>query len=332
MTGSSYWECTSMPSLRGRLSLTKIEGLGTQLTARTGAQKEGTPLLCGAGHCRGSATDTAGSSISPVSLFACQWVVGVAEGAVVLVEKTIWVRSTEDSATSDPSMPPLLCDVEWSLDYKGTTRLEKQLANLLWRATVFVEDRRLSSWSAENILCVDDTASVRQWPGNGNDFCAVVATGAKLGDVFRLEPPDEYIYGGYRLRFVLEDHYTVDMEGVEQQKPVWGYADFILPARVVMEEDMERKTSPRIGRLETFSTMEEDQTITDRTNPGLHIAELEQPQNNIITKLEKPEQRVELPERGIWQERSELPTAANAIELDVFPQRWEEEEEDDSTG
>lgn len=81
-----------------------------------------------------------------------------------------------------------------------------------------------------------------------------------------------------------------------------------------------------------FSTMEEDQTITDRTNPGLHIAELEQPQNNIITELEKPEQRVELPERGIWQERSELPTAANAIELDVFPQRWEEEEEDDSTG
>lgn len=126
--------------------------------------------------------------------------VGVAEGAVVLVEKTIWVRSTEDSATSDPSMPPLFCDVEWSLDYKGTTRLEKQLANLLWRATVFVEDKRLSSWSAENILCVDDAASVRQWPGNGNDFCAVVATGAKLGDVFWLEPPDEYIYGGYRLR------------------------------------------------------------------------------------------------------------------------------------
>lgn len=180
--------------------MTKIEGLGTQLTARTGAQKEGTPLLCGAGHCRGSATDTAGSSISPVSLFACQWVVGVAEGAVVLVEKTIWVRSTEDSATSDPSMPPLFCDVEWSLDYKGTTRLEKQLANLLWRATVFVEDKRLSSWSAENILCVDDAASVRQWPGNGNNFCAVVATGAKLGDVFWLEPPDEYIYGGYRLR------------------------------------------------------------------------------------------------------------------------------------
>ncbi|KAK3392418.1 hypothetical protein B0T20DRAFT_55801 [Sordaria brevicollis] len=55
------------------------------------------------------------------------------------------------------------------------------------------------------------------------------------------------------------------------------------------------------------------------------LSELEQPERK-FPELEEPKQKVELYEGGIWNEKAELATNANAAELDVLPQRWDIDE------
>ena len=78
---------------------------------------------------------------------------------------------------------------------------------------------------------------------------------------------------------------------------------------------------------------EKDMDVTSTSSPS--DSTLESTSSEEITELEQTEQKApgELPERGIWHERAELETKANAVELDVLPQRWdikEEEEKEDN--
>lgn len=59
----------------------------------------------------------------------------------------------------------------------------------------------------------------------------------------------------------------------------------------------------------------------DTTKPS----ELEEPEHR-TRELEQPHQQVELTEGGIWDERAELHTKANVVELDTSPQQRDVEE------
>lgn len=158
--------------------------------------------------------------------------VSIAESAAVVVEKTIWITPPDYSEIYGP----LLCDVEWSLGY--TTNQEQEEAKRAWRVTVFIEDRKMESWSNDNISCANSILDVV--PGFLNDdFCAVVAT-RNLEDGFQLERFDWYISGGYRFRFVWERNDEGQGEK-EAEATIWGYTDFMihLPDRVASEKEKE---------------------------------------------------------------------------------------------
>lgn len=97
----------------------------------------------------------------------------------------------------------------------------------------------------------------------------------------------------------------------------------ILP--IWMRQQRKRNAQEKEEQSLQFGLEEQDNNVTDTTSSS----DSAQPKDG-IAKLEQPEQKVELPERGIWQERAELPTMANAVELDIVPRRWKEEDDDGS--
>lgn len=169
-------------------------------------------------------------------LLTCQFPATV-ESAVVLIERTTWLRTNAST----------LYDVEWSLDL--TTRQEQEKAVQVWRATVFLEDSRLSPWRPDNnITCANDiqsmTKSIAALPSTSEEedlFCSTVAV-VGLWGAFRLEPLEPFIMGGYRFRFAWEERDKghgpgEDGKGEPKSSSLWGYADFAVPSATMANEE-----------------------------------------------------------------------------------------------